>query len=65
VTITFSEAVSGLDLADFSVEHGALSNLSSSDGGITWTATLTPTAGITDQQSDHAEQHRLCGRGRQ
>jgi hypothetical protein len=25
-----------------------LSNLSSSDGGITWTATFTPTAGITD-----------------
>ncbi|WP_034376688.1 Ig-like domain-containing protein, partial [Comamonas testosteroni] len=48
VTITFSEAVTGLDLSDFSVEHGALSNLTSSDGGLTWTATLTPTAGITD-----------------
>ncbi|MHC5351540.1 Ig-like domain-containing protein [Metapseudomonas furukawaii] len=48
VTITFSEAVSGLDLADFSVENGVLSNLSSTDGGITWTATLTPTAGIAD-----------------
>ncbi|WP_167010632.1 Ig-like domain-containing protein [Comamonas sp. Tr-654] len=48
VTITFSEAVTGLDISDFSVEHGALSHLMSSDGGITWTATLTPTAGITD-----------------
>ncbi|WP_216594969.1 Ig-like domain-containing protein [Comamonas testosteroni] len=48
VTITFSEAVSGLTTADFSVEHATLSNLSSSDGGITWTATLTPTAGITN-----------------
>ncbi len=48
VTITFSEAVTGLDLFDFSVEHGALSNLTSSDGGLTWTATLTPTASITD-----------------
>ncbi|MFN3731705.1 Ig-like domain-containing protein [Comamonas testosteroni] len=48
VTITFSEAVSGLDLSDFTVEHGALSHLMSSDGGKTWTATLTPTAGITD-----------------
>nr|WP_182312406.1 Ig-like domain-containing protein [Comamonas testosteroni] len=48
VTITFSETVTGLDLFDFSVEHGALSNLTSSDGGLTWTATLTPTAGITD-----------------
>jgi hypothetical protein len=47
VTITFSEAVSGLDLAT-SAWQRHLSNLSSSDGGKTWTATLTPTAGITD-----------------
>ncbi|MFV3307729.1 Ig-like domain-containing protein [Pseudomonas sp. NY15181] len=46
VTITFSETVTGLTTADFTVAHGTLSNLSSSDGGITWTATLTPTAGI-------------------
>ncbi|WP_438300318.1 Ig-like domain-containing protein [Pseudomonas sp. NMS19W] len=48
VTITFSEAVSGFDLSDISVANGALSNLTSSDGGITWTATLTPTAGVND-----------------
>jgi hypothetical protein len=30
------------------VANGALSGLSSGDGGITWTATLTPTASITD-----------------
>ncbi|MFJ4192952.1 Ig-like domain-containing protein [Pseudomonas sp. NPDC089534] len=48
VTITFSEAVSGFDLSDISVANGVLSNLSSSDGGVTWTATLTPTAGIND-----------------
>ncbi|MEH6565831.1 MAG: Ig-like domain-containing protein [Halopseudomonas sp.] len=48
VTITFSEAVSGLDVADFSVTNGALSNLTSSDGGITWTATLTPSANVED-----------------
>ncbi|WP_032829179.1 Ig-like domain-containing protein, partial [Pseudomonas sp. GM60] len=48
VTITFSEAVSGFDLSDISVANGVLSNLNSSDGGITWTATLTPTAGIND-----------------
>lgn len=48
VTITFSEAVTGLTTADFSVANGALSNLSSSDGGITWTATLTPDANVTD-----------------
>ncbi|WP_034374585.1 Ig-like domain-containing protein, partial [Comamonas testosteroni] len=48
VTITFSEAVTGLDIGDFTVANGVLSNLSSSDGGITWTAILTPTASVTD-----------------
>lgn len=48
VTITFSEAVTGLTTTDFSVANGALSNLSSSDGGLTWTATLTPDADVTD-----------------
>src|SRR3546814_10010030 len=43
VTITFSEAVNGLTTADFSVANGALSGLASGDGGITWTATFTPT----------------------
>ncbi|WP_460148354.1 Ig-like domain-containing protein [Pseudomonas sp. S2_A02] len=48
VTITFSEAVSGFDLSDLSVANGVLSNLVSSDGGMTWTATLTPTASLND-----------------
>ncbi|MDF3134866.1 Ig-like domain-containing protein [Pseudomonas extremaustralis] len=48
VTITFSEVVSGLNLSDLSVANGVLSNLASNDGGKTWTATLTPTAAITD-----------------
>ncbi len=48
VTITFSEAVSGLTTADFAVEHGSLSGLSSADGGVTWTATLTPGTNVTD-----------------
>ena len=48
VTISFSEAVSGFDLSDLSVANGVLSNLASSDGGLTWTATLTPTAGVND-----------------
>ncbi|WP_419737161.1 Ig-like domain-containing protein [Pseudomonas sp. COR18] len=48
VTIAFSEVVSGFSLADLSVANGVLSNLASSDGGKTWTATLTPTAAITD-----------------
>ncbi|MBO2930644.1 autotransporter-associated beta strand repeat-containing protein, partial [Pseudomonas otitidis] len=48
VTITFSEAVTGLGIGDFSVANGTLSGLSSADGGITWTATLTPSANVTD-----------------
>ena len=48
VTITFSEAVSGFDNSDLSVANGTLSNVSSSDGGITWTGTFTPTIGVTD-----------------
>jgi len=48
VTITFSEAVTGFTNADLTVANGTLTAVSSSDGGITWTATLTPTASITD-----------------
>ncbi|MGE7993776.1 Ig-like domain-containing protein [Pseudomonas sp. NPDC089554] len=48
VTITFSEAVSGFTLADLTAPNGTLSNLSSSDGGITWTATLTPATNVQD-----------------
>ncbi|MFK2905978.1 DUF4347 domain-containing protein [Dyella ginsengisoli] len=47
VTITFSEAVSGLTTADFSVANGTLGGLSSADGGVTWTATFTPSANVT------------------
>ncbi|MFX3631734.1 MAG: Ig-like domain-containing protein [Candidatus Pristimantibacillus sp.] len=47
VTITFSEAVSGFDNADLSVDNGTLSNVSSIDGGSTWTATFTPNANMT------------------
>lgn len=48
VKITFSEAVSGFTLADLTVANGTLSGLSSSDGGITWTATLTPGSQVED-----------------
>src|SRR5690606_17697836 len=48
VTITFSEAVTGFTNTDLTVANGTLSTVSSSDGGITWTATLTPTADIED-----------------
>nr|WP_145164926.1 Ig-like domain-containing protein [Paenibacillus terrae] len=46
VTFTFSEVVMGVDLFDLKVANGTLSNLSSSDGGKTWAATLTPASGI-------------------
>ena len=48
VTITFSEAVTGFTNADLTVANGTLTAVSSADGGITWTATFTPTANITD-----------------
>ncbi|HWJ95256.1 MAG TPA: Ig-like domain-containing protein, partial [Telluria sp.] len=48
VTITFSEPVRGFTLADLAVENGKLSQLTSSDGGRTWTALLTPTSSISD-----------------
>ncbi len=48
VTFTFSAAVSGFDNTDITVQNGTLSTVSTGDGGITWTATLTPTAGVTD-----------------
>ncbi|MFO1369154.1 MAG: Ig-like domain-containing protein [Marinagarivorans sp.] len=48
VTITFSEAVSGFTNGDLTIANGTLSSVSSSDGGVTWTATFTPTASITD-----------------
>lgn len=46
VTITFSEAVSGFTNGDLTIENGALSAVSSSDGGVTWMATFSPTASI-------------------
>ncbi|PNB07823.1 glycosyl hydrolase, partial [Pseudomonas sp. FW305-67] len=48
VTITFNEAVTGLTNADLTIANGTLTAVSSSDGGITWTGTFTPTASITD-----------------
>ena len=48
VTITFSEPVHNLTTADFTVENGTLSGLSSNDGGKTWTATLTPSTNVND-----------------
>jgi uncharacterized repeat protein (TIGR01451 family) len=48
VTIAFSEAVGGFTTDDVTVEGGTLSPVSSSDGGVTWTATFTPLDGLED-----------------
>src|SRR5690606_37914898 len=48
VTITFSEAVTGFTNADLTIANGTLRAVSISDGGITWTATFTPTSNIND-----------------
>ena len=48
MTITFSEAVTGFTNADVTVANGTLSSVTSADGGITWTATFTPTADLED-----------------
>ncbi|NHT19558.1 Ig-like domain-containing protein [Cellulomonas sp. IC4_254] len=45
LTITFSEPVAALALADLVAEAGTLSGLTTVDGGLTWTATYTPDAG--------------------
>lgn len=48
VTITFSEAVTGLDNFDLTVQNGTLSAVSSANGGVTWTGTFTPVANVLD-----------------
>ncbi|WP_293268878.1 Ig-like domain-containing protein [Neptunomonas sp.] len=48
LTITFSEAITDFDNSDISLPNGALSAVSSSDGGITWSGGFTPTADIED-----------------
>ena len=47
VTFTFTEAITGFTAADLTVPNGSLSTLTTGDGGITWTATLTPSASRT------------------
>src|SRR5207253_1507747 len=48
VTITISEAASGFDASDVTVENGTVGAFTSADGGVTWTGTFTPTANIED-----------------
>ncbi|MBG6152367.1 MULTISPECIES: Ig-like domain-containing protein [unclassified Aquimarina] len=51
ITITFSEAVTGFTNADLTTPNGTLTTVSSTDGNITFTATYTPTTGITDTEN--------------
>ena len=44
ITITFNEAVNGFNNDDITVTNGSLTTFSSSDGGITWAATFTPSS---------------------
>jgi len=46
VTITFNEPVTGFTVSVLTIASGTISNLSSSDGGKTWTAILTPNSDI-------------------
>ena len=48
VTITFSKPVSGLTNGDLTIANGTLTAVSSGDGGVTWTATFTPSVDTTD-----------------
>ncbi len=48
VTFTFSEAVIGFTNADLTIANGTLNSVVTSDGGTTWTATLTPAAATND-----------------
>ncbi len=48
VTISFSSAVGGLENSDLTVENGSLTGISTSDGGVTWTALFTPAPGVED-----------------
>src|SRR5690606_4542600 len=45
VTFAFTVAVSGCTCNVVTVPNGSLSDLASTDGGVTWTAMLTPAAG--------------------
>ena len=51
VAILFREAVTDLELEDFFVEAGSLSNLSSSDGGVSWIADFTPNQSTNNPNS--------------
>ena len=46
VTITFTEAVTGLSVSDLTALNGTLTDLTTSDRGKTWSSTFTPSADV-------------------
>ncbi|MEP0365873.1 MAG: Ig-like domain-containing protein [Cyclobacteriaceae bacterium] len=50
VTFTFSELVVGFDNADITYEQGTLTDVTSEDGGLTFTALFTPTANFESNE---------------
>ncbi len=48
VTFTFNEAVTGFTNSDLIIPSATLTPVASLDGGVTWTATLTPLPNIID-----------------
>ena len=48
LTITFDQAVVGLDLDALTVANGFLSDMTSADGGVTWTATYSPSTSVDE-----------------
>ncbi|TNH05921.1 hypothetical protein FHQ26_11345, partial [Testudinibacter sp. TR-2022] len=52
VTFTFSEKITEFDINDITAENGVLSNLNTTDDGVTWTATFTPNKGVDDKTNN-------------
>ena len=48
VTLVFSEAIQSLNAGAFNIPNGSLTGFSTSDGGTTWTAVLSPNANVLD-----------------
>ncbi|MBC3832165.1 DUF4347 domain-containing protein [Undibacterium amnicola] len=65
MTINFTEAVVNLDASDFNFSSGSLSNFVSSNGGLTWTATVTPNSNVNAASNsitlNHAGFNDLAG----
>jgi hypothetical protein len=69
MTVSFSEAVTNLDVSDFTVANGYLDNLATANGGKTWTADLKANTGVDDTSniitlaSTYTDLHGNAGTG--